>query len=215
MEQQSRRSSGKKTREAILDAAEEVFARKGYHGATVREIFQLANANTGLMQYYFSTKERLYEQTLARRMDEMFDAVSSALDALSGKSGRAADAEAICFTYIHTLLGLSSLRDRGWSNYMRLLANSTSVYDEYPIGDLLARFDPLVTRTLAMLKEAIPDAAPEQVERNFYFLEACITTTMLSDRLRSHRLHDGSPPDITTLAREMARVFSRAMCAVH
>jgi AcrR family transcriptional regulator len=48
------------TRQRLLDAAERIFAEKGYEGATVREIVTLANANIAAINYHFGDKERLY-----------------------------------------------------------------------------------------------------------------------------------------------------------
>ena len=39
--------------EAILDAAEVVFAENGFHGATTRAIGEGAKANAALIHYYF------------------------------------------------------------------------------------------------------------------------------------------------------------------
>lgn len=59
---------GPDTRQRLLDAAGEVFARLGYRAATVREISQMANANVAAVNYHFRDKEGLYiavlEQTL-------------------------------------------------------------------------------------------------------------------------------------------------------
>ena len=47
--------------DAILDAAEVIFADKGFHGATTRAIAEHAQANAALIHYYFGSKEALYE----------------------------------------------------------------------------------------------------------------------------------------------------------
>ena len=48
------------TRQRLLDAAEQIFAEKGYEGATVREIVTRAGANIAAINYHFGDKERLY-----------------------------------------------------------------------------------------------------------------------------------------------------------
>ncbi|QEL18106.1 CerR family C-terminal domain-containing protein [Limnoglobus roseus] len=47
-------------KERLLDAAEEVFADKGFNAATIREIINRANVNIAAVNYYFGDKERLY-----------------------------------------------------------------------------------------------------------------------------------------------------------
>ena len=47
-------------RDRILSAAAQVFGRKGFKAATVREICQAADVNLAAMNYYFGSKESLY-----------------------------------------------------------------------------------------------------------------------------------------------------------
>jgi AcrR family transcriptional regulator len=57
----TRRVSMKPTKERLLDAAGEVFADKGFHAATVREICDKAQANLASINYHFGSKDKLYE----------------------------------------------------------------------------------------------------------------------------------------------------------
>jgi AcrR family transcriptional regulator len=47
-------------RERLLETAGEIFAEKGFKGATVREIIDRAGVNIAAVNYYFRDKERLY-----------------------------------------------------------------------------------------------------------------------------------------------------------
>jgi len=53
-------SRGEVTRESILAAAMEVFARDGFRAASTRAIARAANANQALIGYHFGNKQRLY-----------------------------------------------------------------------------------------------------------------------------------------------------------
>jgi AcrR family transcriptional regulator len=55
-----RQEARDETRQRVLEAAGEVFAQKGFDGATVREICTRAGANIAAVNYYFRDKERLY-----------------------------------------------------------------------------------------------------------------------------------------------------------
>src|ERR1051326_5648615 len=53
-------------REQILDAAERLFARKGFDPTTIKEIGAAAKVNPALLYYYFRDKEELYRAVLQR-----------------------------------------------------------------------------------------------------------------------------------------------------
>jgi AcrR family transcriptional regulator len=54
------------TRTSILNAAEELFAEKGFDATSVREICTLAGVNIAAIHYHFGDKERLYIEAVKR-----------------------------------------------------------------------------------------------------------------------------------------------------
>src|SRR5699024_12464181 len=54
---------------AILDAAESLFASKGFKGASVRDIAKKAKVNVAMISYYFGSKEKLLQQLLLNRTE--------------------------------------------------------------------------------------------------------------------------------------------------
>ncbi len=55
----------------LLDAAEEVFARLGYAGASTAAIAAEAGATKALVHYYFGTKESLHQAVMERYESEL------------------------------------------------------------------------------------------------------------------------------------------------
>ncbi len=55
-----------RSREAILDAAEHLFAAKGYEETSLQEIGQHAGVSRGTPNYFFGSKEQLYGAVLDR-----------------------------------------------------------------------------------------------------------------------------------------------------
>jgi AcrR family transcriptional regulator len=49
------------TEKIILNAAKDVFFRKGYDGARMQEIADVAGINKALLHYYFRSKDKLFE----------------------------------------------------------------------------------------------------------------------------------------------------------
>jgi len=51
----------------IMEAAEFLFAEKGFHGTSVRDISEKANINLAMVSYYFGSKEKLLEAIFSYR----------------------------------------------------------------------------------------------------------------------------------------------------
>jgi AcrR family transcriptional regulator len=51
----------------IMEAAEELFAEKGFNGTSVREIAEKAHINLAMVSYYFGSKEKLLEAVFEYR----------------------------------------------------------------------------------------------------------------------------------------------------
>jgi AcrR family transcriptional regulator len=68
------------TRDQLLEAAGRVFARRGFHGASVDEVAEEAGYTTGALYSNFAGKEDLFlsllEQFAARQLDEVVDAAA-------------------------------------------------------------------------------------------------------------------------------------------
>lgn len=52
------------TRETILDAAEHLFAARGFTATTIKDIGRQAGVNSALLYYYFANKDALYDAVL-------------------------------------------------------------------------------------------------------------------------------------------------------
>jgi AcrR family transcriptional regulator len=57
------------TRGALLDAAEELFSRRGYAAVGIREITDAAGVNIAAIKYHFGSKSELYLETVKRAME--------------------------------------------------------------------------------------------------------------------------------------------------
>lgn len=78
----TRQEQREATRARILKAAVTVFTDKGFNGASTRDIARAADTNQGLITYYFSSKESLWQAAA----DELFKTLDNRLQAkLSGE----------------------------------------------------------------------------------------------------------------------------------
>ncbi len=65
------------TKEKILKAAAELFAKSSYEGVGIRDIAKKAQVNSSLISYYFGGKENLYKEVLSQHFDELVAFVNS------------------------------------------------------------------------------------------------------------------------------------------
>ncbi|GHG97763.1 MULTISPECIES: ScbR family autoregulator-binding transcription factor [Streptomyces] len=59
-----------RTRGAILNAAAEVFAQHGYHGASIAQILDKAQVTRGALYFHFASKEQLVQGIFAEQVTE-------------------------------------------------------------------------------------------------------------------------------------------------
>jgi AcrR family transcriptional regulator len=62
-----RRATGSRTRQRIVNAAEALFAQKGYEAVALRDIIREAGVNSAAIHYHFGTKEALLIHILRSR----------------------------------------------------------------------------------------------------------------------------------------------------
>src|SRR5476651_1230221 len=75
----TREQSRANTRERLLAAARIVFARSGFHGASVEEIASEAGFSTGALYSNFEGKEDLFLVLMEREIDEYSREISDAV----------------------------------------------------------------------------------------------------------------------------------------
>jgi len=85
------------TRARILDAAELLFAERGFDGASIRDIATAAGAPVGLVHHHGEGKEELFRQVVARRADELSSLRLAALEGCKAKGQADLTALLRCF----------------------------------------------------------------------------------------------------------------------
>jgi len=94
---QKAREAPSSTKARILATAEEVFAEKGFAGASTREIAAKAHVNISSLHYHWESKETLYFAIFEDIYDRILDLVRGSIPARieSSKAGRAVVEEAM------------------------------------------------------------------------------------------------------------------------
>ncbi len=82
----SSRRRGEVTAERVLDAAESLFAERGFAGTTLRQVADLVGIQNPSLYNYFDSKEALYAAVLERGLGPVLDAMTGFQDLGPGES---------------------------------------------------------------------------------------------------------------------------------
>ena len=161
----------------ILDAAEDLFSKRGFDGVTMREVAVLANVDAALAHYYFATKQGLFDAVLERRAELVFSERMEAFDVYEATQGDKITVEGAVATFVIPLLARARSGDVGWKNYFRLIAlvnNDAS----HVAPSIMSYFDPLVHRLITIVKRALPNTREEELFWCFHFLTGALTLAL-------------------------------------
>lgn len=115
------------TKQRILGAAEALFARHGFAGASLRQVTSAANVNLAAVNYHFGSKENLINEVFRRRLDDLnaqrLQALRKALD--QPDSGL----EAVLGAFVRPALALSD-DAHGGTAFVRVLARAYAEHNE-------------------------------------------------------------------------------------
>lgn len=77
-----------RTKQRILDVAEQMFADHGFAATSVRRIISAAGVNLAAVHYYFHSKDALLEAVLVRRLEPLNRERLALLDQCEAQAGR-------------------------------------------------------------------------------------------------------------------------------
>jgi AcrR family transcriptional regulator len=182
----TREQSKANTRERLLAAARRVFARSGFHGASVEEIASMAGFSTGALYSNFDGKEDLFLILMEREIDEHAREISEAVRERASVSERATGGARQWMTMIEREPDLLLLFMEFWAYGVRdakirpkvaaqfahmrevltkLIAESVREFDlelDIPPEQLAVAIDALADG-IARQKLADPDAVPDEL----------------------------------------------------
>lgn len=136
-ERLSRQAARAQTRARLLAAAGQVFAERGFAGATVEDVAEAAGYTKGAVYYNFADKEELFLALMDERVDANLRAISTALERYGELdtvvTGLRAQSKQWCL--LMTEFWLAAMRDAGIQT--RLAARQARIHTH--VVDLLRR----------------------------------------------------------------------------
>lgn len=174
--------------ERILDVAEELFARHGYDGVTMRQISTGAKVDVALANYHFGKKLDVFYAVFNRRAEHLG---STRRQVLQEKftDGEPQRLEQVIEAFLLPLKLAQESGDPGWKNYMALLAYvmTSPVWSREMMENT---FDKHVGDFIAALRQIFPTARDEDLHWCYHYVSGALALT-LAQTGRIDRLSGG------------------------
>jgi len=202
----ARKRSGT-TKEKLLVAASDVFVEKGFRDATVADICTRAGANVSAVNYYFGSKEALYQESWRHSF-----AVSIKAHPQDGGVSKSAPAEERLYGQIKALVErITDENNKDFFISQMEIVNPTGLLEEVMISE----FNPLRKNTLAVVQELLGSEATHQ---QIAFCETCIISMcihpLLLQRVRQRAKGNKAPIMIDDLDAYADHVMKFALAGI-
>ncbi|KAA3627950.1 MAG: TetR/AcrR family transcriptional regulator [Proteobacteria bacterium] len=167
------------TKARILDAAERLFADKGFDATSLRTITAAAAVNLAAVNYHFGSKIGLLEEVFRRRVEPLNAERLRQLDMLDEAAGSgAASVAAILRTFIEPALQVSQDPARGGMVFMRLLGRSYVEPNEHLRRFMPGLYQDIKLRYGEALGAALPQLGAEDLYWRMHFVIGTIAYAM-------------------------------------
>lgn len=163
------------TKERILGAAETLFARHGFAGASLRQVTAAANVNLAAVNYHFGSKDNLIEEVFRRRLDELNARRLAALQrALAVTEPQLED---VLGAFIRPALELSLDHDGGHA-FMRVLARAFAEHDERLRKFLSDNYGHVLREFASAFSGLLPQLGKEELYWRLDIITGALTHSM-------------------------------------
>ena len=147
------------TKKRILDAAERLFAQRGFHNTSLREITKEAGVNVASVNYHFGTRQALISEVIARRLGPInrerirrLEIISGTYGVSSGDSFTGQILRAFIEPSINFLETEPAARD-----FLRIMGQGMADTDETIRHAFLEQVRPVFAMMIRLLGQALPD----------------------------------------------------------
>ena len=162
---------GEATQKRLLEAAEQLFARRGFAGVTMRDIGQLARANVAAAHYHFGSKEGLVMEMLQQRIAPINAERLRMLDEAKNEAEGKPLKPTVIFEALLFPIGQAATRGEGPdSRFMQLVGRSFTEPANFLEQVHRRLFRELGAVFVAELRRSYPEATEEDLFWNLHFV---------------------------------------------
>ncbi len=166
-------SSQFSTKQRILEAAETLFARHGFAGASLRQVTSAANVNLAAVNYHFGSKDKLIEEVFRRRLDELNRRRMEALSSLADD----ATLEDALGAFIRPALELAQ-QGEGGGAFVRVLARAYAEHNDQLRRFLSENYGHVLKQFAKVFAEKLPGLPREELYWRLDIVAGALTYAM-------------------------------------
>jgi AcrR family transcriptional regulator len=176
----------------LLDAAEQLFAEKGFEAVSVRDIAQLAKANVAAVNYHFGSRDALLSMAMMRYMIPVTQERLARLEALERKSaGKPLPLEEIIDALVRPLVTQVRKSELAERLFYKLMGRIFAQQSDGMPAPIEGQIRHVVDRFTRAFTKALPAIAGEDLAWRMHFLAGGMIH-MLTHQDVLHRLTDGA-----------------------
>lgn len=193
------------TKQSLLDAAEKLFAERGFAATPMREISSAAGANLAAAHYHFGGKRGLMEAVLTRRIAPINTDRLRRLDDLEAKAGRRSPAlEDVLGAFVAPAIELTRDLPGGSPHFARLMGRTFIEPDPDLHAFFMGLFQEVADRFIPAFQRALPKLPEPDLFWRLHMMIGCLAHTLGDpDRLKAISKGAADPTDANTAIRQL------------
>ncbi len=201
------------SKQRLLDAAETLFAERGFHATSTRQITAAAGVNLAAVNYHFGTKDGLIAAVFERFLRPVNAERLLALDALEAPDLEP-DLEAIITAFVAPPFRARGARDQHVERAMRLYGRIHSAPEAHAHAIFVQQFDTVRKRFESAFARALPNLPRRELHWRMHFLIGAMAQT-LADPERLCALSGGAcdPYDVEATLERLVPFLTAGMRA--
>ena len=169
------------TKTKILNAAEQLFAERGFSDTSLRLITSQAEVNLASVNYHFGSKKELIQAVLARYLEVFVPHLQQTLKMLN-ESDERFDQHQVFSCLIDPLLQLNAFRHRGTSIFLQLLGRGYIVSQGHLRWFITTHYGEVMIAFNSAVREANPHLSKDEIFWRLHFTLGTVVFTMASSK---------------------------------
>jgi AcrR family transcriptional regulator len=179
------------TPDRLLDAAEDLFAGRGYRATSIRQITSRAGCNLAAVNYHFGGKLGLYRKMFRRRLAEVRERRIASIQRLAEEAGSRATLEGLLRAFTTAFLE-PHLDERRGRVLMKLIAHEVADPHLSPDTFREEMMEPIQDEILRALRPVCPKLQGRAARRCVHSVVAQLVQVVQMRQMPSPARHRGA-----------------------